>query len=38
VNRVAAAAATKLFEFEALGRRLFILGRHVVAFFALGAL
>ena len=38
VNRVATATTAKLFEFETLRCRLFILGRNVVAFFALGAL
>jgi hypothetical protein len=38
VHRVTAAAATEFFELKPVGRGLFILGRHVIAFFALRAL
>ena len=38
VQPVAAAAATELVEFQAVRRGLLVLGRHVVALFALGAL
>lgn len=38
VQRVAAATATELFELEPVRRVLFVLGRHVVALFALRAL
>ncbi len=35
---MAAAATAELFELQPVRRVLFVLGRHVVAFFALGAL
>jgi hypothetical protein len=38
MHRVAAAAATELLELEPVGRALFVLGRHVITLFALGAL
>ena len=38
VRCVTAAAATEFFELKPVGRGLFILGRHVIAFFALRAL
>jgi hypothetical protein len=38
VQRVAAAAAAELFELEPVRLVLFVLGRHVIALFALGAL
>ena len=38
VRCVAAAAATEFLELKPVGRGLFILGRHVIAFFALRAL
>jgi hypothetical protein len=38
VRPVYAAATAELAEFETLGRRLLVLGRHVVAALALGAL
>jgi len=38
VHPMAAAAAAKLFELEPVWRVLFVLCRHVVALFALGAL
>jgi hypothetical protein len=38
MHRVAAAATAELFEFQPVRRVLFILRRHVIALFALGAL
>src|SRR5688572_1532598 len=38
VQRVAPAAATELFELQPVRRVLFVLGRHVIALFALRAL
>ena len=38
MHRVAAAATAELFEFEAVRRRFLVLGRHVIALFALRAL
>jgi hypothetical protein len=38
MHGVATAATAEFFEFQALGRGFLILGRHVVAFLALGAL
>ena len=38
MNRVRTAATAELFKFEPVRRRLLVLCRHVIAFFALGAL
>ena len=38
VHRVAAATATELLELQPVRRALFVLGRHVIALFALRAL
>jgi hypothetical protein len=38
MQRMAAATATELFELQPVRRALFVLGRHVIALFALRAL
>jgi len=38
MQSVAAATTAKLFEFQSIRRILFVFGRHIIAFFAFGAL